>query len=481
MSNVLSQYDAYILFKKTSEYDKIFMKERDRMNWLEIAKKYQEEFVRISQELLQIPTVLKRFDKDNLEEPFGPEIRKALDMVLSLAAKDGFTVKNFDNYAGHIEYGEGEEILGILGHLDVVPAGDGGWIDPPFSATIRDGKIYARGAMDDKGPTVAAYIALKMIKDQGIKLNKKVRIILGCDEESGMRGIIHYLSKEKMPDLGFAPDAEFPLIYAEKGIYEYNFVGKQKDKLIKSMVAGERYNVVPDKCTVVLKKDLKKEFNHYLEENNYHGEVEGNTYTIHGKNAHAAMPELGINAISLMVGFLKQHTDAGFIKFIDEYLSFDHYGNKLKLSCYDKEMKELTNNLGFIKYDGESVDIGCNIRYPRNYDFQAGEVKMSEAAIKHQLTYQLFKDSKPHYVSPNDPLVKALHAAYVKYTGDTQNEIITIGGGTYARKLKNAVAFGPLFPGEEELAHQANEYMDIEKMMTAIAIYAESIANLAGE
>ncbi|HPJ23827.1 MAG TPA: Sapep family Mn(2+)-dependent dipeptidase [Bacillota bacterium] len=231
------------------------------MNWLEIAKKYQEEFVRISQELLQIPTVLKRFDKDNLEEPFGPEIRKALDMVLSLAAKDGFTVKNFDNYAGHIEYGEGEEILGILGHLDVVPAGDGGWIDPPFSATIRDGKIYARGAMDDKGPTVAAYIALKMIKDQGIKLNKKVRIILGCDEESGMRGIIHYLSKEKMPDLGFAPDAEFPLIYAEKGIYEYNFVGKQKDKLIKSMVAGERYNVVPDKCTVVLKKDLKKEFN----------------------------------------------------------------------------------------------------------------------------------------------------------------------------------------------------------------------------
>jgi len=450
------------------------------MNWLEIAKKYEDEFIKLTQELLRIPTVLKEYNPNNLDEPFGPEIRHALDYMMNLGKKDGFVVKNIDNYAGHIEYGQGEEILGILGHLDVVPAG-GKWTNPPFSATLIDGKIYARGAMDDKGPTIAAYIALKMIKDQGIKLNKKVRIILGKDEESGMRGVKHYLKKEKMPDIGFAPDAEFPLIYAEKGIYEYNFKGKQKDVLVKSMYAGERYNVVPDQCEVVLSKDLEKEFSYYLSSNNYTGEVNGNKYTIYGKNAHAAMPHLGVNAISLMTGFLKAYTKIEFISFIDQYLSFDNYGNKMGLSCFDKEMKELTNNIGFIKYDGESVNIGCNIRYPRNYDFAAGEVKMSEAAREHNLEYVLFKDSKPHYVSPNDPLVKILHDVYIKYTGDKEHDIITIGGGTYARVLKKAVAFGPYFPGQEELAHQPNEFLDIKSMMKAVAIYAESIALLAGE
>ncbi len=450
------------------------------MNWLEIAKTYREEFVRLSKELLQIPTVLKAYDPNNSEEPFGPEIKKALDYMLNLGEKDGFIVKNVDNYAGHIEFGKGEEILGILGHLDVVPAG-GKWTNPPFSATEIDGKIYARGAMDDKGPTIAAYIALKMIKDQGINLNKRVRIILGTDEESGMRGVRHYLKKEKMPDLGFAPDAEFPLIYAEKGIYEYNFVGEMKDDLVKSMIAGERYNVVPDMCEAVLSKNLVNEFNEYLKKNNYTGEIQGDKYIIYGKNAHAAMPFLGVNAISLMAGFLKNHTNAGFVSFIDEFLSFDHYGKKLELDCFDEEMKELTNNIGFIKYDGHKVDIGCNIRYPRNYDFEAGEAKMSNSANKHGLKYVLFKDSKPHYVSPNDPLVKILHQVYVKYTGDTEHDIITIGGGTYARVMKKAVAFGPYFPGQEELAHQPNEFLDIDSLILSIAIYAESIVLLAGE
>ncbi len=450
------------------------------MNWLKVAKNYEEEYIKLTRELLQIPTVLKEYEPDNLEAPFGPEIRKALDYMLGLGVSEGFIVKNIDNYAGHIEFGEGEEILGILGHLDVVPTG-GKWTNPPFSATVKDGKIYARGSMDDKGPTIAAFIAMKMIKDQGIKLNKKVRLILGCDEESGMRGMKRYLESEQMPNIGFAPDAEFPLIYAEKGIYEYNFVGNQKDNLVKSMYAGERYNVVPDTCEVELSKDLTEEFNTYLISNNYQGEINGNHYIIYGKNAHGAMPHLGVNAISLMAKFLVQHSEAKFIGFIDKYLAFDHFGNKLNLSCYDKEMKELTNNLGFIKYDGDSIDIGCNIRYPRNYDFEAGETKMTSAAEDYNLIYKLYKDSKPHYVSPEDSLVKSLHSAYIKYTNDTENPIITIGGGTYARVLDKAVAFGPLMPGKEELAHQPDEYLDIEEMIIATAIYAESIELLAGE
>ncbi len=449
------------------------------MNWLEIAKNYEEEFVELTRKLLQIPTVLEKYDPENIDEPFGPEIRQALDFMLELGKQDGFIVKNIDNYAGHIEFGQGEEVLGILGHLDVVPAG-GKWDNPPFSATIKDGKIFARGAMDDKGPTIAAYIALKMIKDQGIKLNKTVRLILGCDEETGMRGVLRYLEKEKMPDIGFAPDAEFPLIYAEKGIYTYNFVGDQTDELVESMTAGERYNVVPDECIVVLKKELSKEFDSYCKENDYVGKIDGNTYTIYGKNAHGAMPFLGVNAISLMTGFLKQYTNAPFIHFIDKYLAFDHYGNKMGLSCFDKEMKELTNNLGWIRFNNGKVNIGCNIRYPRNYDFNAGEIKMKEIAGKYELSYVLDKNSIPHYVSPQDPLIQILLESYQKYSKDTTTEIFTIGGGTYARQLKKAVAFGAMFPGDEELAHQPNEFLDIKKMLVAIAIYAESIERLAG-
>jgi succinyl-diaminopimelate desuccinylase len=450
------------------------------MNWLKIAEKKREEFIQLTTNLLQIPTVLEAFNPDNLEMPFGKDIRDALDMMLEIGKKDGFIIKNIDNYAGHIEYGSGEEVLGVLGHLDVVPAG-GKWNNPPFSATQKDGKIYARGAMDDKGPTVAAYLALKIVKEQGIELNKKVRIILGCDEETGMRGLKHYLTKERMPDIGFAPDAEFPLIYAEKGIYMYDFLGLEENQILKSMIAGDRYNIVPDSCEVVLSKDFSKEFNEFLEQNKYTGEINGNKYTVFGKNAHAAMPDLGVNAIALMVSFLKTITDAKFVHFIDKYLSFDNYGNKFGISCYDKEMKELTNNLAFIRYDGKNIKIGMNIRYPRNYDFEAGETKMTEAAKEFNLEYKCIENKGPHYVSPDDELIKSLHSAYIKYTGDTKNKIFTIGGGTYARQLKRAVAFGALFPGEEELAHQPNEYLKIDQMIKAIAIYAESIVLLAGK
>ena len=450
------------------------------MNWLLIAKKYEKEFVDLTTKLLQIPTVLEEYNPNNKEEPFGKKIREALDFMLNLGKKDGFDVLNVDNYAGHIEYGEGNEILGILGHLDVVPAG-GKWNYPPFAATQKDGLIYARGAMDDKGPTIAAYIALKMIKEQGIKLNKKVRLILGCDEETGMRGLEYYLKKEKMPDMGFAPDAEFPLIYAEKGIYVYDFIGKEKDDLILSLNAGERYNVVPDNCVAVLKKDLRNEFNNYLSENNYDGSIKGNTYTIYGKSGHAAMPNLGVNAIHLMTGFLKKYSTSKFIEFMDKYLAFDNLGNKLGLSCYDKEMKELTNNFSIVNYDGEKIKLGLNIRYPRNYDFDAGETKMTSLAKDFGLEYVRIENKIPHYVSPDDQLIKSLHTAYIKYTNDTKNPIFTIGGGTYARVLKKAVAFGALFPGDEELAHQPNEYLNIEKMIMTIAIYAESIELLAGE
>ncbi|MDP2425589.1 MAG: dipeptidase PepV [bacterium] len=448
------------------------------MNWLTIAQNYRQEYIDKAKALLQIPTVLKEFDPSNLEEPFGSDIRRALDHMLAMAQKEGFTTKNVYNYAGHIEMGEGSEVLGVLGHLDVVPTG-GKWDFPPFAAIEKDGKIYARGSMDDKGPTIAAYIAFRMISDQKIPLNKRVRLILGCDEESGMRCIKKYLEHEQMPELGFAPDAEFPLIYAEKGNFSFDITGTETSGLIESMSAGERYNVVPDECIAVLSKDVSKEFEEYLALHHYTGNVVGNRYTIFGKNAHAAWPYLGVNAIFLMAGFLGTFTDSPMITFINQYLSFDHYGKKLGIDHFDPEMKDLTLNTAIIRCENGTFHIGCNIRFPRGYEFDQ-KMEFAKAAAKSLgLGFVAHRKSEPHYVSPNDPLVKVLHDAYKLYTNDHTTPLLTIGGGTYARTLKKAVAFGPNLPGAEDLAHQPNEYLVIDDMLTAAAIYAESIVKLA--
>ncbi|MDD3126430.1 MAG: dipeptidase PepV [Candidatus Izemoplasmatales bacterium] len=450
------------------------------MDWLKIAKNYESYFLEKTRNLLKIPTVLEKFDPNNLEAPFGENIRKALDYMLTMAEIDGFKTKNVFNYAGHIEMGEGKEILGILGHLDVVPTG-GKWTYGPFDATLKDGKIYARGSMDDKGPTMAAYIAMKMIKDQNIKLNKKVRLIVGCDEESGMRGITTYLQNEAMPDLGFAPDADFPLIYGEKGIYSFDINGSENDSILFSMTAGERYNVVPDKCVAVLKTDLSLAFNKYLQEHNYQGAVEDNVYTILGKNAHAAWPQAGVNAIFLMTDFLKDYTDSAFIKYIDKYLSFDYLGNKLRINHFDPEMKELTLNTAIVRYEEGNFKIGCNIRYPKGFDFVNQTIKIQKSADNFNFSYLQKNNSAPHYVSPKDPLVQTLHKAYIKYTNDIETPLLTIGGGTYARCLKKAVAFGPNLPKNEDLAHQPDECLIVADMLIAAAIYAEAIEKLASE
>jgi len=284
-----------------------------------------------------------------------------------------------------------------------------------------------------------------------------------------------------MPTIGFAPDADFPLIYGEKGNVSFDIIGNYQDDLIESMQAGERYNVVPDQCIAVLKKDLRHPFNDYLKRNHYQGEIKGNRYTIFGKNAHAAWPHLGVNAIFLMSEFLKEYSSNPLIIYINQFLSFDHYGKKLGIDHFDEEMKDLTLNTAIISYKENTFTIGCNIRYPRGFSFDDKMKLIQNSASSLGLQYVQHRNSLPHYVSPSDPLVKTLHQAYKKYTLDTTTPLLTIGGGTYARTLKKAVAFGPNMPGNEDLAHQANEYLIVNDMLIAAAIYAESIEQLCKE
>lgn len=451
------------------------------VNFYDLFSKYRDDFIKDLQGLLKIPSVLTEFNEKS-EYPFGEGIQEALEYMINLAQRDNLAVKNFDNYAAHIEVGKGEEILGILCHLDVVPAGDG-WKYPPFSATIEDGKIYARGALDDKGPTLAAYYALKLLVDMGVDFKKKVRIILGTDEESGWRGLQYYLTKEKMPDLGFAPDANFPLIFGEKGIMNGMFTGSCEDNGLYQLNFGERTNVVPDKAEAIVDAKYADAYLSFLEKYNYRGVVKPVDINLtrlisYGKNAHAMEPEKGLNAGFILLTFLNEQIDNRFIEFACKYLTFDTRMKKTGVNYHNEIMGDLTSNLGVGEYKDGKFKLILNYRYPINTDTEKMEKTLKEIASSFGFNYKVLSDSKPHYVDPNSDLVKTLHKAYIKYTGDDKTPLLTIGGGTYARSFKNAVAYGPQFPNKEALIHQPNEYAELEDLYKACAIYAEAIYNL---
>lgn len=448
------------------------------MDFYEIVLEHKDEILKRTKELLQIPSVLDEYKPDT-ETPFGVEINNALHYMLDLAHNDGFITKNIQNYAAHIEYGDGEDILGILCHLDVVPTGDvSKWTNKPFDPTIRDGKLFARGASDDKGPTMAAYFAVKLLKDLGIIPNQRVRIILGTDEETAWRGIEKYFKTEEMPELGFAPDASFPLIYAEKGIFTFDILGTVKDDVLLTFKSGDRYNIVPEYAECTLSIDLSLEFKKYIEFNDLHGEVKDGVYKVYGKSAHAMQPSLGINAAFILAEFLNENIENNFVKFICEYLTFDHLGEKLNIDHFDKEMKDLTMNPAVFSYVNNHAKIGVNCRYPKGWDNDSAVINIQAATKSFGLKATVLDNMPVHYVETTDPLVQTLHNAYIKYTGDTESKLLTIGGGTYSRALKKAVAFGPQMPGRKDVAHQVDEHLYVEDLLKATAIYMESIYEL---
>ncbi len=464
-------------------------------NWQKEVEMRKNDLIADTQKLLRIKSTLDE-SASTTDIPFGPGIKEALDFMLQLGEKDGFTTKNVDNYGAHLEMGNGDELLGILGHLDVVPEGEG-WTSDPYSADIRDGKIFARGAIDDKGPTMAAYYAMKIIKEMGIDLNKRVRLILGTDEESDWRCMDYYFEKEEMPTVGFVPDADFPIIYAEKGIADFTMDMKSKSIpaesfVVKSFEAGQRFNMVPEaaKATISLNSDEAKEwkekFAMYLKDHNLKG-----TYsmldnevilTMEGISVHGMEPDLGLNAGLKLADFLftmpLRGDDRAFFEFIHQYLSSESRGRKLGVAYSDDITGDLTINYGIITYrNGELGKIAFNMRYPVTYDFENGWKTIEQIADKHQFTATIKTHLGPHHVDANSQLVKTLQKIYHEHTGE-EPELLAIGGGTYARALKNAVAFGPLFPGREDVAHQKDEYIMIDDLLKATAMYAQAIYEL---
>ena len=436
--------------------------------------KYREDIIHDAMELISINSVCVENEiVNNKQYRFGFGNYQALHYMLDKANQMGFKTKNIEDVCGHIEYGEGKEIFAVLCHVDVVPA-IGDWTNPPFSPVILDGKIYGRGSSDDKGPAVASLYALKCLKDLGIKLNKRVRLILGTDEESGSRGLHRYLELEEMPDLGISPDADFPLIYGEKGMITLN-LESHGDMFIKAK-GGVRYNVVaPDLEFEILDKDLYKEIKNNIKNFKEIKEENGKFY-VHGKSAHAMEPDNGINAIKLFAKCLNGYVTNPLVRFINDKLINTRLKD-MNLDLHTEEMGDLTMNMGILEISDKSI-LGINIRYPKGLDYDKFIEKFSSVAKKYGLNVNVLSHSPVHYIDPNSEFINKLHNSYIKYTNDTTTKLKTIGGGTYARDLKYAVAFGAAFPGDPEVAHEVDEYIEIDKLMKAGVIIADAIYSI---
>lgn len=453
------------------------------VNFKQIVENNKELIIKKTQELIQIPSVLDESSSSE-DAPFGIKIKEALDYMMNLAKEDGFETVLDGGYAGHVNYGNKDgKVIGVLCHLDVVPEGTD-WLYPPYSAEIVDGKMYGRGTTDDKGPTMAAYFALKFIKDAGIKLKNQIRIIFGTDEETGWRGIAHYLQNFPMPDMGFAPDASFPLIYGEKGRMSYDLTlnSWDDDDILVSISGGERYNVVLEEVKAIVKKDLTNEFVSYAKDNNLEYSIEAidNLYhlIIKGKAAHAMEPHKGVNAGTHMCNFLKDYSNNQMVKYVANKHHLSHVCEKLGLDYEDYEMGPITCNIGIMNINKEASRVTLDLRYPVRYDTDNFNQKLEEITSKFNISITDKTNKTPHYVSPEDDLVKLLYQAYVKNTNDSVNKPFTIGGGTYASILERAVAFGMMMPDEEELCHQRNEYLNLDTLFKGILIYIDAMLAL---
>lgn len=464
------------------------------MDFLNLIDNYKEDIIRSTQESIRIKSVE---EKGLPGMPFGEGPFRALEHALELSKEMGFETKNLDGYAGYAEFGKGEETVGVLSHLDVVPEG-AGWTYPPYSAEIHDDKIFGRGTIDDKGPAIAVLYAMKALKEAGVPLSRKIRMIFGTNEETGWGCMDHYFKHENPPTMAFTPDADFPVIHGEKGIIVFDLVQRLDSNgcfgiKLKDISGGNAPNMVPDYAEAILGVEdiiaIEKKHKSYIKETNYPVklDIDGNTVKITAKgiSAHGSTPEKGESAISYLMDFLGyvfggECEVCDFINFYNERIGFRHYGENIGCGFEDDVSGKLNFNPGLIKLDGDKLVLTINVRYP----IKSSSKEVYEG-IRNNIKDTNIKlvegkgDTKPLYVEKDNFLVEKLMKVYREQTSDMNSEPITIGGGTYARAMDNAVAFGPMFPGQPDVAHQKDEYISIDHLMKITKIYAQALYELA--
>lgn len=457
-----------------------------------IDKHFQDTLKDI-QEIIKIKTVK---EESTLGAPFGLGLKKGLEETLNIARDLGFKTVNLDNYIGYAEFGAGEDYIGILGHIDVVPEGDHSkWSVYPYSGEIVGKNMISRGTLDNKGPIISALHAMKALKECIPSFNHRVRVIFGTNEESGDEDIKYYLSKEKPPKYAFTPDGQFPVVFSEKGIYTFSF----KDRFIKEntsildIVGGIRSNVVPEEARVFLKKDIYdralKELENFKEAPCAFEVLEKESFleiVCKGIPAHASSPQRGVNPITWLFRFLnkiisERDSLKRFVNFMDGVVGIETDGSGLNIKTKNEETGDLTLSCGIVKIITENpsaISVKFNIRYPINTDESYLDSTLYKVAKESGIEFIKENHNAPLYFSKEHPLVKKLQKVFKEVT-NRDDEPVALGGGTYAKLMPNTVAFGPNFKEFKGNPHGFDEKMDIDMLKQGMLMYALGVLELA--
>lgn len=443
------------------------------MNSYPLTKNQQEACIEAIKQIVVIPSVL---DEKSQSTPFGQDIQKCLEETLSICSSLGLeTYLDDEGYYGYAEIGEGKETLAVLCHLDVVPAdNEADWTHPPFEPVIDNGKLYGRGTQDDKGPSIITLFALKALIDAGYTFNKKIRFIFGTDEETLWRCMDKYNKKEEKADLGFAPDSKFPLIYAEKGLWQLNLTGPGHDEL--ALNTGAAFNVVPDKA--IYTGDNKTKVKEALDHLEFDYDDVDDSLIVKGKSIHSKDAPKGINAVTRLAKALGQVYEHPTLTFLNDIVNQDPHATNIFGELADEASGKLTFNVAKIEVTPTESKLFIDVRLPVTADKEELERTIANIAQENGLTYQEFDYLASLYVPKDSELVQTLLAIYRERTGD-QTEPISSGGATYARMMDNCVCFGARLPETPDLAHQVDEYIPLENIYESLEIYAETLKRLA--
>lgn len=442
-----------------------------------VTEQHHEQALESLSELIRIPSVLDEADSGQ-GHPFGKKVIEALDKVLEISEKLGFrTFKDPEGYYGYSEIGSGDELFGILCHMDVVPAGDeNNWETKPFDPTVKEGWLVGRGSQDDKGPSIAAIYAVKALMDAGVEFKTRIRFIFGTDEENLWRCLEKYNEKEEGITQGFAPDAEFPLIYAEKGLLQAYLTGPGTNDF--SVKAGGALNVVPDAAPYSGEKI--SEVKEALKKHGFDFEEQGEGIVVLGKSIHAKDAAQGVNAISRLAIALSEVFDFGPINFLGKLVQENATGEAVVGKTEDEQSGELTMNFASLEITPEQTKIGVDMRIPVTFKKEDLVAKLTKTVEKYELSYEEFDFLDSLYVPLDSELVKNLLGTYREITGDMTEPFVS-GGATFARTMNQCVAFGAMFPDTPDFMHQANERWELSSMYKAMEIYAEAVYRLCAK
>lgn len=437
-----------------------------------ITEDEQKAAVKTLERLISVPSYNQPAEEG---APFGKGIRNALDEMMKICDELGFkTYEDPDGYYGYAEVGSGDKIFGVICHLDTVPAGDlGKWKHNPFKGTVINDAVYGRGSQDDKGPGIVALYAVKALMDQGYHFNQRIRFIYGTDEEILWRGIAEYNKKEAPIDSGISPDAEFPLIYAEKGLQQSYLVGPGTDQLKINL--KNAFNAVPD--SAVYDGPKQDEVKVALDKHGFEYTSDGNSITVIGKSVHAMMAPEGTNAVLRLAIALDDVFDFKPLDFIGKLFKEDATGSNVLGDVRD-ESGQLTFNISSLEINENETRMQIDLRIPVTIDRDNLLAKLSKQVAAYDLKYVHFDYLAPLYVPKDSKLVQTLMKVYKKQTGDVDAEPQISGGATFARTMNNCVAFGGMLPTTPDYMHQANEQWPLPDMYKAMEIYAQAIKKL---